>query len=125
MTKVLGASIGNDVHTGGIVNFLHLAEECGYIARFLGPAVPVERLVAEIRNEMPDLVAISYRLTPENARAVLGQLRAEVERRGGAEPPLRLRRNPTLCARRRGDRPVRRRLRWKPADPGNRRMAQG
>jgi hypothetical protein len=83
VTKVLGASIGNDVHTGGIVNFLHLAEECGYIARFLGPAVPVERLVAEIRNEMPDLVAISYRLTPENARAVLGQLRAEVERRGG------------------------------------------
>ena len=80
--KVLGASIGNCVHTGGIVNFLHLAEEAGYTATFLGPAVPVPRIVEAIRSEDPDLVAISYRLTPENARAVLQELELAVEREG-------------------------------------------
>ncbi|HEY7588309.1 MAG TPA: cobalamin B12-binding domain-containing protein [Thermoplasmata archaeon] len=78
--KVLGASLGNCVHTGGIVNFLHLAEEAGYTATFLGPAVPVARIVEAIRSEEPDLVAISYRLTPENARAVLDELKVGVDR---------------------------------------------
>ncbi|HLE45510.1 MAG TPA: cobalamin B12-binding domain-containing protein, partial [Thermoplasmata archaeon] len=80
--KALGASIGNCVHTGGIVNFLHLAEEAGYKAAFLGPAVPVPRVVEAIRREAPNLVAISYRLTPENARAVLEAFRAAVDREG-------------------------------------------
>lgn len=80
--KVLGASLENDVHTGGIVNFLHLAEEQGYNAKFLGPAVPIPRAIASIKEEEPDLVAISYRLTPENARKVLRQLREAVEREG-------------------------------------------
>ncbi len=77
--KVLGASIGNCVHTGGIVNFLRIAEENGYRPIFLGPAVPVDRVVKAIRDEEPELVAISYRLTPENARAILTELRADVE----------------------------------------------
>jgi len=76
----LGASLENDVHTGGIVNFLHLAEEHGYVARFLGPAVPVERAVQAIKEEDPELVAISYRLTPENARIVLGEFERAVQR---------------------------------------------
>ena len=80
--KVLGASIGNCVHTGGIVNFLHLAEEAGYTATFLGPAVPVLRVVEAIRTEKPDLVAISYRLTPENASAILHQFTQAVDAKG-------------------------------------------
>jgi methylmalonyl-CoA mutase cobalamin-binding subunit len=78
--KVLGAAIGNDVHTGGIVNFLHLAEENGYRATFLGPAVPVPRVVEAVRDAGPDLVAISYRLTAENGRAVLEAFRDAVKR---------------------------------------------
>jgi len=78
--KVLGASLENDVHTGGIVNFLHIAEENGYTARFLGPAVPIERVIAAIREAGPDLVAISYRLTPENAKKVLRDFKEAVER---------------------------------------------
>lgn len=80
--KVLGASIGNCVHTGGIVNFLHLAEENSYTSRFLGPAVPVQRIIESIKEFAPDLVAISYRLTPENARAVLEEFKAAVESHG-------------------------------------------
>ena len=78
--KVLGASLENDVHTGGIVNFLHIAEENGYTATFLGPAVPIERVIAAIREAGPDLVAISYRLTPENAKKVLRDFKEAVER---------------------------------------------
>lgn len=80
--NVLGASLENDVHTGGIVNFLHLAEEHGYVAKFLGPAVPIKRAIASIKEEDPDLVAISYRLTPENAKKVLREFREAVEREG-------------------------------------------
>src|SRR3990172_7094703 len=80
--KVLGASLENDVHTGGIVNFLHLAEENGYAAKFLGPAIPADRVIRAIKEEDPDLVAISYRLTPENARKVLEEFKAAVEREG-------------------------------------------
>lgn len=80
--KVLGASIGNCVHTGGIVNFLRIAEENGYRATFLGPAVPVERAVEAIRSEDPELVAISYRLTPDNARAVLAEFKEAIESSG-------------------------------------------
>ena len=80
--KVLGASLGNCVHTGGVVNFLHLAEEAGYTATFLGPAVPVPRVVEAIRSENPELVALSYRLTPENARAVLQELKVALDREG-------------------------------------------
>jgi len=80
--KVLGASLENDVHTGGIVNFLHLAEENGYVAKFLGPAIPADRVIRAIKEEDPDLVAISYRLTPENARKVLEEFKAAVEREG-------------------------------------------
>jgi len=79
---VLGASLENDVHTGGIVNFLHLAEEHGYVAKFLGPAVPIKRAIASIKEEDPDLVAISYRLTPENAKKVLREFREAVDREG-------------------------------------------
>jgi methylmalonyl-CoA mutase cobalamin-binding subunit len=80
--KVLGASLENDVHTGGIVNFLHVAEEQGYTATFLGPAVPIVRVIASIKEEDPDLVAISYRLTPENAKKVLSEFREAVEVNG-------------------------------------------
>ena len=79
---MLGASLENDVHTGGIVNFLHLAEEHGYVAKFLGPAVPIKRAIASIKEEDPDLVAISYRLTPENAKKVLREFREAVDREG-------------------------------------------
>jgi hypothetical protein len=80
--KVLGASLENDVHTGGIVNFLHLAEEQGYTAKFLGPAVPLERLITAIKEEDPELAAISYRLTPENAKKVLWEFKEAIEREG-------------------------------------------
>ncbi len=74
--RILGASIGNCVHTGGIVNFLKLAEKHGYETAFLGPATPVARVIEETAKARPDVVALSYRLTPETARNVLQEVKA-------------------------------------------------
>ena len=76
---MFGASIGNCVHVGGIVNFLKLAEKHGYETVFLGPATPVARVVEEYARQRPDVVALSYRLTPETARNVLLEVKAARE----------------------------------------------
>jgi hypothetical protein len=85
--KILGAAIGNCVHVAGIQSFLEIARSLGYETQFLGPAVPVPKLVAAIKEKNPDIVAISYRLTPVSFAGVLDDLRREVSR----DPSLRSR----------------------------------
>ncbi|MCI8366252.1 MAG: cobalamin B12-binding domain-containing protein [Eggerthellaceae bacterium] len=71
---ILGASIGNCVHVAGVMHFLALAESEGYRVNFLGPATSLDKLFDEILRVRPDRVAISYRLTPENARTLLEEV---------------------------------------------------
>lgn len=78
MKKIIGAAIGNCVHIGGLYHFLKLAEAEGYKTESLGPAVSVKRLVKIISDEKPDIVAISYRLTPETASELFSELRDEL-----------------------------------------------
>ena len=73
--KVLGASIGNCVHVAGVYHFLQLAEKEGYEVIFMGPAVSVDRLFDEINKSRPDLIGISYRLTPENVIPLLDEIK--------------------------------------------------
>ncbi|HUV05889.1 MAG TPA: cobalamin B12-binding domain-containing protein [Armatimonadota bacterium] len=73
--KVIAGSLGNCVHVAGAVNFLRLAEDLGYDTVFLGPAVPVEKLVEAIEQHDPEIVGISYRLTPEVAGRLLAELK--------------------------------------------------
>jgi hypothetical protein len=68
---ILGAALGECVHVAGVLSFLRIAEQEGYRTLFTGPATPVDELVAAIQRESPDIVAVSYRLTPENARSLL------------------------------------------------------
>lgn len=74
MEKYLGAAIGNCVHVGGIINFLRIAEQEGKETIFLGPAVSIKRLVDCILEIKPDVVAIGYRLTPQNLVPLLNEL---------------------------------------------------
>jgi hypothetical protein len=74
MKKILGAALGTCVHIGGLYHFLKLAEAEGYHAIMLGPAVPVRRIVEAIRREKPDIMALSYRLTPEVAGNLFREL---------------------------------------------------
>lgn len=77
--SILGAAIGDCVHVAGVYNFLRLAEEQGYRTVFLGPAVPVKKLLEAVRVHRPGLVGVSYRLTPAAAEPLLQELAAEVE----------------------------------------------
>ncbi|HHY42094.1 MAG TPA: cobalamin B12-binding domain-containing protein [Thermoanaerobacterales bacterium] len=82
MKKVIAASIGNCVHVAGIMNFLYLAEHEGYATRFLGAAVSIDKLLEAVKEEKPDYVGVSYRLTPEPLKKVLVELKEKIAKLG-------------------------------------------
>jgi len=94
--KILAAAIGNCVHVAGILNFLNLARRVGYHTTFLGAAVGIDQLVDAIAQQQPDMVAISYRLTPQVGGRLLQELTAKVKDKGleqrrfvfGGTPPV-------------------------------------
>ena len=100
--KVIAGALEECVHVAGTANFLRMAEENGWETVYLGPAVPVEKFVEEIKRHDPEMVAVSYRLTPENAESAVLRLKRAVEAEGlggrrflfGGPPPVvdRLRR---------------------------------
>jgi hypothetical protein len=83
--KILGAAVGNCVHVSGIQAFLSIARTQGHATVFLGPAVPIRTLLDSVAKEAPDIVAVSYRLNPASARALLDELKAAL----GSDPALR------------------------------------
>ena len=72
--RIIGASIGNCVHVAGAVHFLNLAEDEGYETVFLGPAISVDGVIESIKEHRPDMVALGYRLTPENGVIIMKEL---------------------------------------------------
>ena len=82
MKTIIGVAIGSCVHVGGLHHFLKLSEAEGYKAISYGPAVSVSRVVKIIREENPDIMAISYRLTPETAAELFSELKAEMIKGG-------------------------------------------
>jgi len=79
MKTVVAAALGECVHVAGVSNFLRLAEQVGWRTIFLGPAVPIEKVIEVAKIEKADLVGISYRLTPENAENLLGEFAEEAD----------------------------------------------
>src|SRR5580704_8767811 len=79
---IVGAAIGDCVHVAGVVNFLNLAEELGYETVCLGPAVSVDALLDKVAALDPAMVAVGYRLTPDNCRRLLAELSAKAVARG-------------------------------------------
>ena len=73
MKTVIAAALGECVHVAGISNFRRLAESAGWRTVFLGPAVPIDKVLEAAREEKADLVGISYRLTPETGERLLGE----------------------------------------------------
>ena len=71
---IIGASIGNCVHVAGAVHFLNLAEDEGYETLFLGPAISVANVLESINEHKPTMVALGYRLTPENGVTIMHEL---------------------------------------------------
>ncbi|UCE92325.1 MAG: cobalamin B12-binding domain-containing protein [Methanobacteriota archaeon] len=77
--RVLAASVGNCVHVAGVQAFLDVARSFGYETVFLGPAMPIDKLTGAIKQHEPDLVALSYRLSEESAKAVFEDLRKALD----------------------------------------------
>jgi len=96
MKKIIGAAIGSCVHVGGLHHFLKLAEAEGYKTVSFGPAVSIKRVIRLIRDEIPDIIALSYRLTPETAAELFSELKTELKKEGlqdsrmifGGTPPV-------------------------------------
>ena len=94
--KILGAALGNCVHVAGVMSFLRLAEETGAETHFLGPATPISDIVAAAQEWRPDILAVSYRLTPDVFAALLKELRGALAEAGltslemifGGTPPV-------------------------------------
>ncbi|MFP4082688.1 MAG: cobalamin B12-binding domain-containing protein [Candidatus Aminicenantes bacterium] len=78
--KLIAASLGHCVHVAGILKFLKLAEDHGYQTQFLGPAFSIEKLTESIKFHNPDVIALSYRLTPDALQKLLTLLKQEIER---------------------------------------------
>lgn len=79
--KILGASLGACVHVAGIQGFLRMCEEAGYETIFLGPAVSPPTLAEAVEKHGPDILAVSYRLTPEAAAPLFRELKSLLEGR--------------------------------------------
>src|SRR3970282_382312 len=73
MKTVIAGALGECVHVAGVTNFLRLAEAAGWRTVFLGPAVPVEQVLAAARKEKADLIGVSYRLTLKTGERLLGE----------------------------------------------------
>lgn len=69
---IVAAALGECVHVAGVMNFLRLAEMAGWKTVFLGPAVPIEKILAAAKAEQAEVVGVSYRLTPETGERLLG-----------------------------------------------------
>jgi len=80
MKTILGASLVNCVHVAGIYRFLSLAEQYGYQSRFLGPAIPIEKLIEAIKEEKPERVIVGYRLSEEAAQNIFQELKEALQK---------------------------------------------
>ena len=70
---VVGCALGECVHVAGVMNFLRMAEQAGWKTIFLGPATPIETAIRAAEENNADLLAVSYRLTPETGERLLAQ----------------------------------------------------
>lgn len=77
---VLGATIGNCVHVAGVIHFLDIAREEGYCVEFLGAAIDIESLFSRINLDEPGVIAIGYRLTPENLKPILDEFSDNIKK---------------------------------------------
>lgn len=93
---VVAGALGNCVHVAGTVRFLSAAEDLGYKTVFLGAANSVDKFVEAIEAEDPEIVGVSYRLTPEVAERLVVELKDKLASRGllgrrfafGGTPPV-------------------------------------
>lgn len=78
MKKIIAGTLGNCVHVAGIMNFLNLAEREDYTGEFVGIGKSIDELINVILDKNPDIVALSYRLTPQPLHKILEELKEKI-----------------------------------------------
>ncbi len=78
--KAVAGALGNCVHVAGVINFLRLAEMAGYETVFLGPACDVKTFIEAIREHDPELVGVSYRLSPHVVHSLIDDFQEQIKR---------------------------------------------
>ncbi|MHA1689445.1 MAG: methionine synthase, partial [Promethearchaeota archaeon] len=68
---ILLACIGQCVHVAGVHNFMTIATQLGYKCIFLGPATQIRSIIEMIKRVNPEIVGLSYRLTPSTIKPLL------------------------------------------------------
>ncbi len=79
--RILGASIAGCVHVAGILKFLQAARDSGFIADFAGSALDIDNLILKINEFCPDILGISYRLSPESAVVAFKELLEKLQKK--------------------------------------------
>ena len=78
--KILTACIGQCVHVAGLYNFLKIADQLNFQCEFLGPATPISRIVNEIKRKNPEILGLSYRLTPKTVMPLLKDFKKQYKK---------------------------------------------
>lgn len=95
MKKIIAGTLGNCVHVAGIMNYLSLADKENYATEFIGIGKSVDEILTLINEKKPNIVALSYRLTPEPLHKILRELKDKINKKeireitwlfGGTEP---------------------------------------
>lgn len=79
MRRLVGATLGNCVHVAGTMNYLNLAEKENFETEFLGIGLGIDELINKIEEKRPNVVGLSYRLTPEPLNKILQDLKEKIE----------------------------------------------
>lgn len=69
--RILAGALADCVHVAGVHHFLSLAAQMDHEVRFTGPATDAETWADMAREFQPDVIGVSYRLTPETGRQAL------------------------------------------------------
>ncbi len=83
--RIIAGALGDCVHVAGVTRFLTIAEQLGHETLFTGPATDIESFADMARAFDPDIIGVSYRLTPENARLLLQEFWAVMQAAGLAD----------------------------------------
>lgn len=72
--RILAASVAGCVHVAGMLKFLQTAKDEGFTTSFAGSALEIDKLILKVNEFNPDILGISYRLSPESAIVAFKEL---------------------------------------------------
>jgi methylmalonyl-CoA mutase cobalamin-binding subunit len=78
--RILVASLGQCVHRAGIHNFMTIAEQIGFNCTSLSPTISNSTIIKSIKKKEPNILGLSYRLTPSTVEYILKDFFAKFDK---------------------------------------------